>query len=55
MAELPHIAPAVIRDAVTVVVDDCRAEADVHRANEPDETTYARAEATIEAFENRNC
>jgi hypothetical protein len=52
---LPQIAPAEIRDAVTVIIDDYRAEADVPGVNEPDEAAYERADATIQAFENRTC
>jgi hypothetical protein len=55
LSELPKVAPAEIRDAVTVVVDDLRAEADLPGAISPDENTLARAEATVEDFEARYC
>jgi uncharacterized membrane protein len=53
--EMPQVAPAEIRDAVTVVLDDLRAEAGVPGATAPDEATVTQAEATVEAFEEQSC
>jgi uncharacterized membrane protein len=53
--EMPQVAPAQIRDAVTVVLDDLRAEAGVPGATAPAEANLTQAEATVEAFEEQNC
>jgi len=55
LAEMPQAAPAEIRDAVTLVVDDLRAEAGVAGATEPDDAALAAAEAAVDAFEEQNC
>ena len=55
LTEMPQAAPAQIRDAVTVVLDDLRAEAGVPGATAPDEATLTQAEATVEAFEEQSC
>jgi hypothetical protein len=38
-----------------LAITDARAEADVVGATAPDDASLQRAEATVEAFENRNC
>lgn len=53
--EMPQVAPAQIRDAVLVVVDDYRAAAAVPGVLAPDDATLTQAEATVEAFEEQNC
>jgi uncharacterized membrane protein len=55
LREMPQLAPAEIRDAVTVVVEDLRAEAGVPGVTAPDEDTLTRAEDTVDAFEEQNC
>jgi hypothetical protein len=55
LSELPQVAPPEIREAVTVIVDDLRAEADLPGATAPDEDTLEQAEATAEDFTARNC
>jgi uncharacterized membrane protein len=52
---MPQAAPAEIRDAVTTVVDDLRAEADIPGAAPPDEGELSRAEAIVDAYEDQNC
>jgi uncharacterized membrane protein len=55
LTEMPRAAPAQIREAVTVVVDDLRADAGVPGATAPDEATLTRAEDSVDAFEEKNC
>jgi hypothetical protein len=55
LTEMPQAAPAQIRDAVTVVLDDLRAEAGVPGAIAPAEATLTQAEATVDAFEEQSC
>jgi hypothetical protein len=55
LTEMPQAAPAEIRDAVNVVVDDLRAEAGVPGVTAPDEATLTQAEANVDAFEEQSC
>jgi uncharacterized membrane protein len=55
LSEMPQAAPAEIRDAVTAVVDDLRAEAGVPGAIPPDEADLTQAEAAVDAYEEQNC
>ena len=55
LGEMPQVAPVEIRDAVTAVVNDYRAEAGVPGATAPDEGALQRAEASVETFEDQNC
>jgi hypothetical protein len=55
LSEMPQAAPAQISDAVTVVLDDLHAEAGVPGATAPDEAALARAEASVDGFEEQNC
>jgi hypothetical protein len=55
LTEMPQAAPAQIREAVTVVVDDLRAEAGVPGVAAPDEATLAQAEASVDVFEEQSC
>lgn len=55
LSELPQAAPEEIRDAVTAVVDDLRAEAGVPGATPPDEAGLSQAEAAVDAYEEQNC
>ena len=55
LGEMPQVAPVEIRDAVTAVVNDYRAEAGVPGATAPDNGALQRAEASVEAFEDQNC
>jgi hypothetical protein len=55
LTEMPQVAPAQIQDAVTVVVDDLRADAGVPGVAAPDEATLTRAAESVDAFEEQNC
>jgi uncharacterized membrane protein len=55
LTEMPQVAPAQIQDAVTVVVDDLRADAGVPGVAAPDEASLTRAEESVDAFEEQNC
>jgi uncharacterized membrane protein len=55
LTEMPQVAPAQIQDAVTVVVDDLRADAGAPGVTAPDEATLTRAEESVDAFEEQNC
>jgi hypothetical protein len=55
LTELTQTAPAEIHDAVAVIADDLRAEADLPGSTRPDDDTLARAETTVENFQARNC
>jgi hypothetical protein len=53
--EMPRVAPFEIRDAVSTVVEDYRAQAEVPGVVEPQEGSLQRAEATVDTFEDRSC
>jgi uncharacterized membrane protein len=46
--EMPQVAPAEIRDAITTIAADARAEAGAVGVTAPDDATLERAEATVE-------
>jgi hypothetical protein len=50
-----RIAPAEIRDAVTILVSGIRAEASEPAVQAPDDPALEQATATIETFEDQNC
>jgi hypothetical protein len=55
LTEMAQAAPAQIRDAITVVVDDLRADAGVPGATAPGEAILTRAEESVDAFDEQNC
>lgn len=55
LSELSQAAPAEIRDSVTAIIDDLRAEAGVPGVTAPDEARLSHAEAAADTYEEQNC
>jgi uncharacterized membrane protein YeiB len=55
LTELVDVAPPEIREAVVVVADGLRADADLPGSAAPDESLLDQAEVTVDDFNGRNC
>jgi uncharacterized membrane protein len=55
LEEMPLVAPVEIRDAVTAMVADYRAEANIPGVSAPNDAVLEQAETAVEAFEVKHC
>jgi hypothetical protein len=55
LSEISRVAPAQIREALDVYLEDTRAAGNVPGGTAPGDAAVTRADSTLDAFEEANC